>query len=151
MSLGVSPDRIIYANPCKLPRHLAAVSASGVGMTTFDSAGELAKIAALAPDMRVLLRLRADDPDARCVLGNKYGAEPAEVEPLLLAAKALGVKVAGCAFHVGSGATNPLAFREALEYARVANDWACPRWTCWTSAAAFPARSPRARRPTTTT
>ena len=124
MSLGVSPDRIIYANPCKLPRHLAAVSASGVGMTTFDSAGELAKIAALAPDMRVLLRLRADDPDARCVLGNKYGAEPAEVEPLLLAAKALGVKVAGCAFHVGSGATNPLAFREALEYARVAFDTA---------------------------
>ena len=124
MSLGVSPDRVIYANPCKLPRHLAAVSASGVGMTTFDSAGELAKIAALAPDMRVLLRLRADDPDARCVLGNKYGAEPAEVEPLLLAAKALGVKVAGCAFHVGSGATNPLAFREALEFARVAFDTA---------------------------
>ena len=124
MSLGVSPDRVIYANPCKLPRHLAAVSASGVGMTTFDSAGELAKIAALAPDMRVLLRLRADDPDARCVLGNKYGAEPAEVEPLLLAAKALGVKVAGCAFHVGSGATNPLAFREALEFARLAFDTA---------------------------
>lgn len=124
MSLGVAPSRIIYANPCKLPRHLAAVSASGVSMTTFDSAGELAKIAALAPDMRVLLRLRADDPDARCVLGNKYGAEPAEVEPLLLAAKALGVKVAGCAFHVGSGATNPLAFREALEFARVAFDTA---------------------------
>lgn len=124
MSLGVSPDRVIYANPCKLPRHLAAVSASGVGMTTFDSAGELAKIAALAPDMRVLLRLRADDPDARCVLGNKYGAEPAEVEPLLRAALALGVKVAGCAFHVGSGATNPAAFREALEYARVAFDTA---------------------------
>ena len=122
MSLGVSPDRIIYANPCKLPRHLAAVSASGVRMTTFDSAGELAKIASLAPEMRALLRLRADDPDARCVLGNKYGAEPAEVEPLLLAAKALGVKVVGCAFHVGSGATNPLAFREALEYARVAFD-----------------------------
>ena len=124
MSLGVDPSRIIYANPCKLPRHLAAVSNSGVSLTTFDSAGELAKIAALAPDMRVLLRLRADDPEARCVLGNKYGAEPAEVEPLLLAAKALGVKVAGCAFHVGSGATNPAAFREALEFARVAFDTA---------------------------
>ena len=147
MSLGVSPDRVIYAKTCKLPRHLAAVSASGVGMTTFDSAGELAKIAALAPNMRVLLRLRADDPDARCVLGGKYGAEPAG-EPLLLAAKALGVKVAGCAFHVGSGATNPLAFREALEFARLAFDTAArtgsPRWMCWTSAAGSPAPSPRA-------
>ena len=124
MSLGVSADRIIYANPCKLPKHLVAVHNAGVGLTTFDSAGELAKIAAMAPDMKVLLRLRADDPEARCVLGNKYGAEPAEVEPLLRAALALGVKVAGCAFHVGSGATNPAAFREALEYARVAFDTA---------------------------
>lgn len=124
MSLGVAPERIIYANPCKLPRHLAAVAASGVGLTTFDSLGELHKIATLSPDMRVLLRVRADDPDARCVLGNKYGAEPAEVEPLLRAAKSLGVKVTGVAFHVGSGATNPLAFREALEFARVAFDTA---------------------------
>mmetsp|Transcript_33607 Transcript_33607/g.53897 ORF Transcript_33607/g.53897 Transcript_33607/m.53897 type:complete len:992 (+) Transcript_33607:533-3508(+) len=124
MNLGVSPDRIIYANPCKLPRHLVAAAGRGVSLTTFDSEGELHKIASLAPDMRVLLRVRADDPDARCVLGNKYGAEPAEVEPLLRAAQALGVHVAGVAFHVGSGATNPLAFREALEFARVAFDTA---------------------------
>ena len=122
MSLGVSPDRIIYANPCKLPKHLTAVANAGVQLTTFDSAGELAKIASMAPDMRALLRLRADDPSARCVLGNKYGAEPAEVEPLLRAAQALGVKVVGCAFHVGSGATNPAAFREAIESARRAFD-----------------------------
>ena len=124
ISLGVSPDRIIYANPCKLPRHLAAVAGSGVSLTTFDSVGELEKISALAPEMKVLLRLRADDPDARCVLGNKYGAEPAEVKVLLEAAKRLGVNVNGVSFHVGSGATNPLAFREALEFARVAFDTA---------------------------
>ena len=82
--------------------------------------GELEKISALAPEMKVLLRLRADDPDSRCVLGNKYGAEPAEVKVLLEAAKRLGVNVNGVSFHVGSGATNPLAFREALEFARVA-------------------------------
>ena len=124
MKLGVSASRIIYANPCKLPRHLAHVANRGVGLTTFDSLGELSKIATHAPDMACLLRLRADDPNARCVLGNKYGAEPAEVEKLLRAAKELNVNVAGIAFHVGSGATNPLAFREALEFARTAFDTA---------------------------
>ena len=92
-ALGVSPDRIIYANPCKMPAHLARVRDSGVGLTTFDSVAELHKIYELSPDMKVLLRLRADDPDARCVLGNKYGAEPTEIEPLLTAAKHLGVNV----------------------------------------------------------
>lgn len=121
-ALGVSPDRIIYANPCKMPAHLARVRDSGVGLTTFDSVAELHKIYELSPDMKVLLRLRADDPDARCVLGNKYGAEPTEIEPLLTAAKHLGVNVEGVAFHVGSGATNPRAFREALERARLAFD-----------------------------
>lgn len=40
---------------------------------------------------------------ARCQLGNKYGAEVHEWEALLLAARSLGVEVAGVAFHVGSG------------------------------------------------
>jgi len=122
MALGVSPDRIIYANPCKMPAHLARVRDCGVGLTTFDSVAELHKIYELAPEMKVVLRLRADDPDARCVLGNKFGAEPPEIEPLLTAAKHLGIHVEGVAFHVGSGATNPRAFRVALERARLAFD-----------------------------
>ena len=121
MALGVTPDRIIYANPCKMPAHLA-VRDCGVGLTTFDSVAELHKIYELAPEMKVVLRLRADDPDARCVLGNKFGAEPPEIEPLLTAAKHLGIHVEGVAFHVGSGATNPRAFRVALERARLAFD-----------------------------
>lgn len=43
----------------------------------------------------MLLRLRADDPSARCCLGNKYGAEPRDAAALLQAARALGVNVIG--------------------------------------------------------
>ena len=39
------------------------------------SAAELIKLARFAPGARALLRIRADDPGARCQLGNKYGAE----------------------------------------------------------------------------
>ena len=44
---------------------------------------ELEKMAALHPGARLLLRLRADDPGARCQLGNKYGAAPAAARGLL--------------------------------------------------------------------
>jgi len=45
-----------------------------------------------------------------------------EWEPLLLAARSLGVVVEGVAFHVGSGATHPAAFSHAIELARRAWD-----------------------------
>ncbi len=53
---------------------------------TCDNAGqvaELEKVAALHQGARLLLRLRADDPGARCQLGNKYGAAPAAARDLL--------------------------------------------------------------------
>ena len=48
--------------------------------TTADSESELRKIAAMYPAAQVLLRIRQDDPSARCQLGNKYGAEADDIE-----------------------------------------------------------------------
>jgi len=50
----------------------------------------------------LLLRIRADDPSARCCLGNKYGCEPAAAAQLLRAAADLRLKVTGVSFHVVS-------------------------------------------------
>ena len=55
---------------------------------------------------------------ARCQLGNKYGALQEDCAGLLATAKQLGIKVVGVAFHVGSGATNPHAFADAIAAAR---------------------------------
>ena len=44
LNLGVTPDRIIYANPCKLISHLKFAADKGVEMMTFDSESELHKI-----------------------------------------------------------------------------------------------------------
>ena len=83
LALGVAPERIVYANACKRPRDIRHAAARRVDLTTFDTVSELRKLAAGHPRTRALLRLRADDPAARCQLGNKYGAEPADVAPLL--------------------------------------------------------------------
>mmetsp|Transcript_29250 Transcript_29250/g.95321 ORF Transcript_29250/g.95321 Transcript_29250/m.95321 type:complete len:906 (-) Transcript_29250:30-2747(-) len=118
LSLGVSPERIVFANCCKLPAHIAYASKVGVRLTTFDTEAELRKIKDVFPESRLLLRIRADDPAARCPLGDKYGAEEDEVPGLLREAKRLGLDVAGVAFHVGSGASDPASFPLAVAMAR---------------------------------
>eukprot|EP00271_Cylindrocystis_brebissonii_P008656 TRINITY_DN23128_c0_g1_i1.p1 TRINITY_DN23128_c0_g1~~TRINITY_DN23128_c0_g1_i1.p1 ORF type:complete len:942 (+),score=228.61 TRINITY_DN23128_c0_g1_i1:548-3373(+) len=115
---GVSAERMIYANPCKLPSHISFAAKANVRMTTFDSVSELKKLKKHHPSAEAVLRLRADDKGARCPLGVKYGADMEECQELLLAAKELGVRVAGVAFHVGSGASDPSSFADGIEAAR---------------------------------
>lgn len=72
-------------------------------MTTFDTESELQKVANEYPGIRLVLRVRCDDPEARCPLGLKYGCDPAEAQKLLKVAADLGLEVMGVSFHVGSG------------------------------------------------
>lgn len=83
LQAGVHPDRIVYANACKRPKDIRAAASLGVSLTTFDTHSELQKLARWHPDTAALLRIRADDPAARCQLGNKYGAEMLGVPGLL--------------------------------------------------------------------
>jgi ornithine decarboxylase len=117
MNRGVPADRIIFAHTMKFPEHLAKAAHLGVNITTFDGHHELDKIARFHPAGRALLRIRSDDPDARCLLGNKFGAEPHEIRGLLEKARDLGVDFRGVAFHVGSGSKNAEAYYRAIRLA----------------------------------
>lgn len=118
MALGVPRDRVIFAHPCKRPADLRFASDAGVQLTTFDTEGELGKVAAMYPGVGLVLRLRCDDPEARVPLGLKYGADPEEAPRLLSAAAALGLRVMGVSFHVGSSCKNLAAFEAAIATAR---------------------------------
>ena len=124
LSLNVDPSRILYANPCKRKEDIAFAKIKKIMRTTFDSVCELKKIASVFPSAQLLLRIRADDPSARCTLGNKYGAEEHEWDVLLLTARALGLDVIGISFHVGSYASSPTVFHDAMEKAEKALDMA---------------------------
>ena len=120
LNLGVEPERILYANPCKRPCDIAFAKEKKVMRTTFDSVCELKKMAAIFPECQLLLRIRADDPSARCNLGAKYGAEEHEWDVLLFTARTLGLDVIGVSFHVGSFASSSKVFNEALAKAEKA-------------------------------
>lgn len=120
LALGVPPDRIIYANPCKPESHIKYAASVGVNLTTFDSKDEVEKIRKWHPNCALLIRIKVpDDGGARCPLGPKFGALPHEVEPLLQAARAAKLAVTGVSFHVGSGCTHPQAYAAAIEAAKM--------------------------------
>ena len=54
LDLGVSPDRIIYANPCKQTSHLKYAAKKDVRLMTFDNELELYKVKAHFPTARYL-------------------------------------------------------------------------------------------------
>ncbi|XP_038715127.1 ornithine decarboxylase-like, partial [Tripterygium wilfordii] len=121
LSLGVSSDRIIYANPCKAESHIRYAARVGVNLTTFDSKHEIEKIRKWNPNCTLLLRIKPPNEDgAKFQLGAKYGALEEEVEPLLKAAHNACLKVAGVSFHIGSAATRSGPYRLAIEAAKTA-------------------------------
>merc|ERR1712169_147456 len=122
LSMGTSPDRIIYAQPCKTNSYVRFVKSAGVKQMTFDNADELYKIAKLYPGAELFLRIMTDDTSSLCRLSMKFGAAMDTTESLLSLAKELDLNVVGVSFHVGSGASDPLAFMKAVQDARIVFD-----------------------------
>ena len=127
-SLGVEGSRMIYANPMKTVAGLRnpmktvaglrACRTAGVGKMTFDSAGEIEKMARECPGATVLLRIRIDNSSAHVDLNKKFGAAREQAVELLQKAKAAGLDAAGIAFHVGSQTTSADPYLNALDIAR---------------------------------
>eukprot|EP01092_Planopodium_desertum_P016033 TRINITY_DN879_c0_g1_i1.p1 TRINITY_DN879_c0_g1~~TRINITY_DN879_c0_g1_i1.p1 ORF type:complete len:475 (+),score=98.32 TRINITY_DN879_c0_g1_i1:210-1634(+) len=124
LSIGVSPDRIIYANACKQPSHIRYARDVGVRMMTFDCESELVKIKANYPEAQLLLRLKTDDSSSVCQLSSKFGAVDTHGASLIKLAKKLELSVIGISFHVGSGCGDPTAYEKSLASARMVFDQA---------------------------
>ncbi|KAF8700795.1 hypothetical protein HU200_034153 [Digitaria exilis] len=123
LALGVGPDRIIYANPCKPESHIEYAASAGVNVTTFDSVEEVGKVKRFHPSCKLLLRLKVPDSgDAVLDLGTKYGARDEEMAPLLRAARGAGLEVSGVAFHVGCEVSRVGVYDAAVEAARTVFD-----------------------------
>jgi len=123
LSLGEDmADRIVFANPCKQASAIEHARAAGVQRTVFDNVAELEKLAAVFPGSELSIRVQTDDALAQCPLLNKFGAAPGDCPELLARARALGLKVVGVCFHVGSGCSQRGAFHSALRRARTVFD-----------------------------
>ncbi|KAA8579615.1 hypothetical protein FQN60_006708, partial [Etheostoma spectabile] len=116
LSLGATPDKIIYAHTTKPMSHIKYACAHGVDVMTFDSEDELLKI--------LVLRITVDDSKSLIQLSSKFGAQLASVGKLLERAGELGSEIIGLSFHVGSGCTGGSVFKQAIADARHVFDMA---------------------------
>ncbi|KAL4379395.1 hypothetical protein GQ457_02G034670 [Hibiscus cannabinus] len=125
LSLGVSPDRIVFANTCKPESHIKHAAKVGVNLTTFDSKCELEKIKRWHPNCALLIRIKVPETSgATFKFGSKFGALPDEIVPLLRAAQEAKLQVNGVSFHIGSRASNFHAFEDAMQVAKTTFDTA---------------------------
>jgi ornithine decarboxylase len=124
LDLGVSPDRIIFANPCKQTSYIKYAHKQGVNYMTFDNEMELYKIKENHPNAKCVLRIITNDANAVCRFSMKFGADMESSLRLIEVAHKLELDLAGVSFHVGSGQMSPEAFSESIQNARKLFDYA---------------------------
>jgi len=127
LSLGIDPSRIIFANPCKRQRDITAAYQRGIRIVTFDTDTELFKIKATCPQMNIMLRIYAKDPDARCQFAHKFGADKTRWVEMLDIIQENKLSLVGISFHVGSGASSSAPYALAIKEARELYDMAKDR------------------------
>lgn len=124
LDLGVSPHRIIFANPCKQASFIKYANKVNVNYMTFDNENELYKIKEHHPNAKVVLRIITNDQNAICRFSMKFGADMQTSLKLIELAVRLNLDLAGISFHVGSGQMSPQAFSESIQNARQLFDYA---------------------------
>jgi len=116
------PNKIIFANPCKMTSHIRYASRHKIPLLTFDCEEELYKIKLNYPDSRLLLRIVVDDSKSICPFSSKFGCKLDDLENLFLIIKSLKLNLVGFSFHVGSNCKSTESYYNAFKDVRVAYD-----------------------------
>ncbi|CAJ0931818.1 unnamed protein product, partial [Ranitomeya imitator] len=122
LSLGVPPDDIVYANTCKQPCYIRHAAKHGILKMTFDCESELLKVAENHPAAELLIRIVANDSEAKSSLSKKFGVQLHKCDDLLKLAKFLNLAVIGVSFHIGTKSRQPKSFYQAIADSRYVFD-----------------------------
>jgi ornithine decarboxylase len=115
LSIVHNPDKIIFANPCKVSSHLMYARDNNITMMTFDSMEELEKIYNIYPEAHILLRICVDDTNSMCKFNSKFGCPQSNILKIFERVKKLHMNLVGFSFHVGSGCSDARSFYKAIE------------------------------------
>lgn len=124
LSTGVSPDRIIFANPVKASNQIKYARQEDIDLLTFDSISELYKIKLYHPKAKLVIRIKIDDSKSVCQFSSKFGAGMDELESIFTIAKACQLDLIGVSFHVGSNCYGLESYENAIRDARITFDLA---------------------------
>ncbi|HZZ37209.1 MAG TPA: hypothetical protein VFE03_15920 [Caulobacteraceae bacterium] len=110
--------RLAFMHPVKSRAAIACAYAEhGVRTFAIDTLEELDKILEAtggAKDLNLIVRVAVEASGAAYSLAGKFGVEPRDAAPLLLAARRATQELMGVSFHVGSQCMRPSAFQAAM-------------------------------------
>lgn len=115
LSITNNPDRIIFANPCKVSSHIIYARENNISKMTFDCLEELDKIHTIYPDAQIILRICVDDTNSKCKFNSKFGCPLHNIPSIFERIKSLQMNLVGFSFHVGSGCSDPRSFYNAIK------------------------------------
>jgi len=111
---GIAAERCIHTHPIKRDSDIRDAMRYGVKIFVADNPEEIRKFARYRRRAELLLRVSFRSPDAVVDLSRKFGCEPGAVLEMIEQARRLGIRVRGLSFHVGSQATEPTKYIEAI-------------------------------------
>jgi ornithine decarboxylase len=112
---GCSPDRIIYAQPCKTVQDIQFADEARIPLTVVDSVEEVEKLVEAKWKGSVLIRMLVEDKGSKQPFGKKFGAPLSWVADISRAAERGGIVMEGFSFHVGSECMTPVQYYHAIE------------------------------------
>ncbi|KAH8257852.1 hypothetical protein KR038_002136 [Drosophila bunnanda] len=116
LGCNVSPERLIFANPCRPVSHLEYAKEHQVANGTVDNEFEIYKLHKHYPNSNLIVRFKSEAKEAQCPLGDKFGCNAdVDATALMLLAKSLNLTVTGTSFHVGSGCSELEAYDRAIK------------------------------------
>lgn len=115
LSIGVHPAKISYGNTIKKKADIQWAYSKGISLFAADSEEELEKIAEVAPQSDVFIRMLVRSTEAEWPLSRKFGCSSSMVIPLLKKARELQLFAIGLSFHVGSQTRHPYMWDETLD------------------------------------
>jgi len=122
LELTNDPNKIIFANPCKMSSQIKYARANEVDLMTFDCEDELYKIKLYHPYAKLILRLAVDDSKSVCKFNCKFGCKFENIEFLINILNILKLQLVGFSFHVGSGCKSVESYYTAIQTCRYAYD-----------------------------
>jgi ornithine decarboxylase len=114
LSLGVHPDRIIYAQPRKFETDLIYAKKCGIKKLVFDSKDELIKIHEIYPEGEYILRIKTLNPHNTSVYNTKFGANYEYAKELIKIAAGMKANLIGISFNIGTNVNFVDCYQKAI-------------------------------------
>jgi ornithine decarboxylase len=118
LAAGASPAQISFGNTIKKAKDIARAYELGIRLFSFDSLGELEKLAVHAPGSKVSCRLLIETKGALWPLARKFGCVPGMAFDLMMHSQRLELEPYGLSFHVGSQQMDPTQWDNPIGLAK---------------------------------